>query len=445
MSQINLKRNIAFSTSSQVITMAASFVVNWFLARYLGPEQRGQYVYLFTVNSVVWMLLDLGVSKSMMFTLQHDKADPNKLYSYTLVFFGISLIVSLAVFYFLGDLIMGRQGYRYPVPVLLALAVYIVSFQMFTRLKFIFMGVDLIRDYATLNLLPTVIFMAVLLPVFWLFPAHSRMQNSYLLNVAVMLLIIAAYHFRLAHKLKFRFIWDKLLILHSYTLGFKAFLSEYLMILMTRMDVIILKSLGSFAQLGVYTLAINFLDMINIMANMIGIVLLNQFSAIRDDKASLAILRKIFVVMLLFDFVCIGGMAAIGLPLIKLLYGVQYQDSWLAFIYLIPAIIGLTLGGLFNTFLWSKGFPVFTIIAPAIATLAKIGFARFFIPHYGLFGAAFSSSLAYPLWFILLMVWYFSTHREQKLSSLIVRKVDILQAFDLFATIFSDIKNRNKA
>lgn len=442
MNEINLKRNIAFSTGSQVIIMLASFITNWFLARYLGPEQRGQYVYLFTINSVAWMLLDLGVSKSMMYTLQHDKADPNKLYSYALVFFGFSLVICLALLYFLGDTLLGQQSYRYPKIVLLSLGAYIVSFQMFTRQKYILMGLNHIRDYAALNLLPTVVFIALLLPSFWLFPLGKRMQNSYLLNVGVMLSVILFYHFRLQGKLKFRFIWDKALILRSYGLGFKAFLSEYLMILMTRLDIIILKALGSFAQLGVYTLAINFLDMINIMANMIGIVLLNKFSALQDDAASLQILRKIFVLMLLFDFLCIGGMALIGLPVITFLYGAQYQDSWLAFIYLIPAIIGLTLGGLFNTFLWSKGFPIFTIVAPGLATGLKVILAGLLIPRMGLFGAAISSSVVYPLWFVLLVIWYFGSHKDQKLSGLLIRKSDLKEMKDMAIALFERFTSR---
>jgi len=435
MTQINLKRNIAFSTSSQIITMGASFVVNWFLARYLGPEQRGQYVYLFTVNYVVWMLLDLGVSKSMMFSLQHDNADPKKLYSYALGFFGLSLLVSVGFFHFFGSRVLGQQGYSYAPQVVLALGVYIVTFQMFTRQKFIFIGLNHIKDYAALNMLPSLGFMLVLLPLFWVFPLAYRMEASYLLNVCTILLIVLIYHFRLVKKLNFRFLWDWALILRSYGLGFKAFLSEYMMILMTRMDILILKRLGSFAQLGIYTLAINFLDMINIMANMIGIVLLNKFSALNDDAASLAILRKIFVVMLAFDLICITGMVAIGLPVIRILYGAEYIDAWWTFLYLIPAIIGLTLGGLFNTFLWSKGFPIFTIIAPAVATLVKAILSYFLIPIYGMFGAAISSSIAYLLWFILLVSWYFVAHKQQKINQLLICKEDVTQIKDMLVAL----------
>ena len=126
MNEINLKRNIAFTTSSQVITMFASFVANWYLARFLGPELRGQYVYLFTVNSVVWLLLDMGVSKSLMYSLQRDKADPSALYTMSLIFFSISMLLSFGVFAMFGNKILGSA--TYPPLIVFALSFYIALF-----------------------------------------------------------------------------------------------------------------------------------------------------------------------------------------------------------------------------------------------------------------------------------------------------------------------------
>jgi len=92
-------------------------------------------------------------------------------------------------------------------------------------------------------------------------------------------------------------------------------------IMMTRVDILILKRLGTFAELGVYTLAINFIDIINVTSNMIGVVLLNKFSALNDDAASLAILRKIFVLMIAFNLACITGMLLFGHFIIRPSHG----------------------------------------------------------------------------------------------------------------------------
>lgn len=422
MDEINLKRNIALTTSSQALTMLASFVVNWYLARYLGTELRGQYIYLFTINSVVWLLLDLGVSKSMMYSLQRDKADPSALYSMSLIFFGISLIISIAAFRLFSTQIIGKHSY--PMVVLYALSAYIALFQLHTRQKVISIGLNRIRDYSLLLTLPTLAFMCLILPLFWVFSASFRMQGSYLLYVSTMLAITLIFHFRIARQIKFRFRFDLPLIKRSYGLGFKAFLSEYMAILMTRVDVLLLKRLGSFSDLGIYMLAINFVDIINVTGNMIGVVLLNKFSALNDDHTSLVILRKVFVLMIVFNLICILGMAILGPFVINMLYTNQYIGAYQTFMYMIPAIFGLTLGSLFNTFLWSKGFPIFTIVAPAVTMLIKAIACSILIPIRGYPGAAIASSIAYPLWLLMLFVWYFSTHRGSRFSILVVRKAD---------------------
>jgi O-antigen/teichoic acid export membrane protein len=64
-----------------------------------------------------------------------------------------------------------------------------------------------------------------------------------------------------------------------------------------------------------------------------------------------------------------------------------------------------------------QGFPAFSFIAPAIATVIKVILAKLFIPQFGLYGAAVSSSLVYPLWLLLMLIWYFGKHKDQKPAS----------------------------
>ena len=82
-----------------------------------------------------------------------------------------------------------------------------------------------------------------------------------------MFIVISIFHVRIVKQTSFKFIWDKVLIKSSYIMGSRAFLSEYMLIMMTRVDMLILKHLF-FADLGVYALAINFVDIINVTSNM---------------------------------------------------------------------------------------------------------------------------------------------------------------------------------
>jgi len=432
MTKINLKKNLAFSSSSQVITIVASFVINWFLARTLGPELRGKYVYLFAINSIVWMMLDLGVAKSFTYSIQHDKINPRKLYSYSLAFFSISLLFSIVFFALVYPKLPISRDIIYPKYILIALGIYIVSFQLFTRLKFLFIGLNQIKEYAFISFLPTVAFLFLLLPTYWLIPQGWKMEYAYALNVSTIVICVLIFHFRLTKIIKYKWIIDISLVKHSYALGFKAFLSEYLIILMTRIDQFILKAIGTFSQLGVYTLSVNYVDMINTVCNMFGIVLLTKFSSLSDDNEALLILRKIFILINVINIICILVMVVVGKYFIIYMYGAAYKDAYWSFLLLIPAVFGLTMGALFNTFLWSKGFPIFTIIAPIAPLIIKSLVSYFLIPRFSIFGTAIASSIAYVLWFLILLAWYFSTHPEKKITQLIPHKQDFHDAYILF-------------
>jgi O-antigen/teichoic acid export membrane protein len=155
MSQISLKKNIAWSSVAKIITLIAAFISNWFLSRFLGPELRGQYVYLFTINAIVWSFLDLGVHKTFPFLLQNQKSDIGTLYSFTWLSLLAGLIFTAVVFIFFTPFIMHLTHNVFPAYLLLLLAIYIMGYQYFMRGQFIQLGTNMIREYSLISILPT--------------------------------------------------------------------------------------------------------------------------------------------------------------------------------------------------------------------------------------------------------------------------------------------------
>jgi len=426
LNEISLKKNIAMTSVSKVITIIAAFLVNWFISRFLGPDMRGRYVYLFTLNSIIWLFLDMGVHKTFPYILQNDKTKLNGLYSLSVNTWLISLAVVGILFCFGSHLFSGMLGHQYSPYIILILGIYIVTYQFNVRSQFIQLGMNWMRDYTLLATLPTVIFLLLIVPLFWLMPLAHRMEYSFILNVTVFILCLIMVQWRFRGKLKYQPKHVSPILRETYKLGFRAFISEYLILLMMRVDLIILKALGSFSQIGVYTLAVNFIDMINISCNTVGAVLLVKLSSMDDDHASLAIMRKIFLMIGIVDLVAVLGMVVIGKWFIIYLYGPGYADAYWSFLLMIPAVFGITLGALFNTFIWSKGFPTISIIAPIAPLLIKLGMNYLLIPSYGLFGTSVTSSLSYVLWLIILVSWYFISHKDMSIKELVPRKDDLI-------------------
>ena len=442
MSQINLKKNIALSSISKILTIIAAFVTNWFLARYLGPELRGKYVYLFTLNSIIWMFLDLGVHQSFPYLLQNKKTHLNNLYNVTVLTFIVGLGLVFGLYFLAGDFFYNLLHQDYPRYILLVLGIYIVSFQFYMRTQFLQLGMDYVKEYSIMAFLPVFCFMLLIIPLYSLMPPGQIVEYSFMLNVAVFVFFLFVLQWRFRHAFSLKTPLNKHIIGQSYKLGLRAFVSEYLVLLLMRMDLIILKALGSYAQVGVYTLAVNFVDIINMSCNTIGAVLLVKLSSLNDELAALSIMRRIFLIVSIINIVAILGMAIFGRWFIGTLYGVEYLDAYTAFLLLTPAIFGITFGALFNTFIWSKGFPSISMLAPIAPLLLKLALNYLLVPQYGLFGTSIASSICYVLWFIIMLSWYFIKHPDMKLMLLCPKGEDFKEMANYSAIGLNWLKHR---
>lgn len=116
-------------------------------------------------------------------------------------------------------------------------------------------------------------------------------------------------------------------------------------------------------------------------------------------------LKKVFIFFFLFLSVANLGFVLMGKPLLTLMYGRDFTPVYNTYLWLIPASFGLSFGSLFNTCLWSKGFPLISVILPLLALLLNIGLDIMLIPVMGIGGAAMATSIAYPGWFFSILIY----------------------------------------
>lgn len=85
MSKIDLKKNILTSGSFRALIMITSFFTSFMSARYLGVEIKGVYSYLYTVVGFAWLILDMGVYRSIPYLVRKfpDKLQEVLIYLYS--------------------------------------------------------------------------------------------------------------------------------------------------------------------------------------------------------------------------------------------------------------------------------------------------------------------------------------------------------------------------
>ena len=206
----------------------------------------------------------------------------------------------------------------------------------------------------------------------------------------------------------FRFKWGGRYWLEQiFRVGSRGEVCAVLIFLMLKSDLfLILHFLGE-EEVGVYRVATNFTDMVQRVPNVASLVLLAKIVRGQDStRLSLNIAQGVFA----FALLSAVGLVLGGRPLLSLFFPL-YPDAYAPLVWLLPGMLFLGCGAVFNAKLMGEGYPSITLWAPGVALAANVALNLLLIPKLGLRGAALSTSLAYALWGVLTASYYLRLNR----------------------------------
>ncbi|HNT52934.1 MAG TPA: oligosaccharide flippase family protein [Candidatus Syntrophosphaera sp.] len=430
MAGINLTRNVLVSGTFRVLNMALMFVTSIICTRYLGVELKGQYSYLTTLVGFAWMALDLGISKTYPYYLRKDEGCLSAFYTWSFVVFALAL----AVLGGLGAALLPRLNRLVSFsfsPAGWWIFIALIAFSQLTnQLRMVFLGLDKVKFNAVLQVVGQVAIIALVGLAYFLVPGANRLYAVLLALLGSLLVITLPYLAGYARQLKLSslrpaFLWD------TYKSGVRAFLSSLFILLLIRADIVILKRLTGYSSVGIYSLSAHIVDLLQIAANMVGSLLLVKLADTADELRRWILMRRIFIMFVVFLGVANLVFALIGKPVIRLVYGAAFQGAYYSTLWLIPASFGLSLGSLFNTYLWSKGFPLVSTVVPLLALLLNIGLNFLLIPGMGIAGAALASSICYCLWLAVILLYEQKQSQGRLFAQLVPQREDWSELWQL--------------
>jgi O-antigen/teichoic acid export membrane protein len=411
------------SGSFRVLNMAIMFFTSVLSTRYLGVELKGQYSYLSTLVAFSWMALDLGLNKTYSFLLRKNGKSLNTLFTWSYILFAVELVIigSLgAIFLSKLNILLSFDFSYYGWAIFVAL---ILVSQLMNQIQMIFLGLDKVMAKSMLSLSYHVVTI-ILIGVAFLFFQDSNRLYAVLLSMligAVAAIILSSWKYFQRFNLKslnLPFLWN------SYKMGIRVFLSSLFITMLLRVDIFILKHLTDYYNVGIYSLSAHIIDMLQIGSNLVGSLLLVKLADTDDIEIKWVLLKRIFMLFFVFLGLANLGFVLVGKPIIMGLYGSAFKDSYYATLWLIPASFGLSFGSLFNTYLWSKGFPLVSTIIPFFVLISNIILNYILIPLMGISGAALASSISYCLWFIVILLFEQNLSQGRMLKYLVPHRQD---------------------
>jgi len=438
MGEINLKRNILVTGGFRIAIMLVIFITSWISTRFLGATLKGQYSYLITLVGFIWLVLDLGIHKTYPYLLRKEPEQAGNLFTWAFLLF-LGEVVLLGI---LGTLFLPQWskllGYEFNLLSIWLLIGLIALNHIFNLMQMFYLGLDRIKENSLGQFFNQVIMLILVLVAVVFARELNRLQYILIASNLTMLIVVMGYGWNYLRSGIPKAL-SPMKMISYYPMGFRVFLSSLFITLLLRADVVIIKQIMGYQSVGIYSLAAHMVDMMQLASNVVGGLLLVKLADTEDEIKRWVLMKQVFILFVMLLGAANLAFVVLGSPLITIFYGKEFSATYNAYLWLIPASFGLSLGSLFNTYLWSKGFPMISVILPFLALLSNIILNYLLIPVMGIAGAGLASSISYCLWFILIVIYEQKLSGNRMLKYMMPKAEDIVMVWDTMSQFLNGL------
>ena len=403
-----MNAQIVLTIGVRVLRIGLGLMSSLITARALGPAGRGEFFYVVTLAALVVQFGNLGLHASNTFYVARDERLLPRLMSNSA---WSAIVVGLlgGALVALGARAVGALANELVlfVPVLAAASLlYLLGTNLLvgTRRIALYNAFELgANGFVVLALSLAAVLGAGVAG----FVAMST--AGWLVASAVLVAVLA----RVA-RARWRFSRD--VFLSSVRYGGRAYIVSLLGFLVLRSNVFLLERLSGSAQLGQYSVAAQVGDVLAILPSSVALVLFP--SLVREREGSWGrTLRTAAAVAGVSAAACIvTGLFA--RPLIRILFGADFDASADALLVLLPGAIALAIVTVLSQFLAALAFPTELIAAWGAAVILVLAAGAVLIPMLGGVGAAAALSLCYVSLLVLVSLIGYA-HRNDTGSALL--------------------------
>lgn len=382
--------------SSKAFTAFTVMLLMIIIARSFGTVGSGVLSMILLVPGLAFSFGNLGVDNSNIYFLANKQSDPRKILSNTIIqslVMSVLMILIFLLFFFMYPGIIGDLN-----PIYFYISLLIVPIFFIERfLQSILIGLQDFNLFGKpLIVTKTII---LLLVAFSIFVLKSSLLFTTLLFAISLSILPFWYLFVLIKKYGFSFSFDMTLFKRNFLFSLKSYVIALFCFLILRADIYILNIYRGVSEVGIYSVATNFFDAINLITASIALVLFPQMSS--NIKDGYKILRFGLKLTSIFVIPAILVVAIFAKPLILLIFGPSFISAIYPFVFLSIALVFWSLTVIINQYFSSIGIPFYLMFVWLLGLVLNIVLNIIYIPKYGMVAASISSLIAYFVLFVL--------------------------------------------
>lgn len=418
------KRSTTFSIITTLITkfilLFGGFIISILLARLLGPEGKGIITAIFVFPLLIISLADMGIRQSTAYFIGKNKHKLSDIISSVAFLWVLTSIISVFIvfiYYLLGP----SNQYSWIVLLVAMCSVPLKLIEQYA--KGVMLGQDQISTINLSQLLRLITNFIFVIMLVWLFDLGILGAAIVQVLMAFVVAIYYLYKIMKVDKVKFKPVGEipKLLFFR----GFSFALALFIINLNYKIDIMILDVLVTPKEIGLYSVGVNFAELMLEIPSAVGMVLFaksttskNQFTSI---QRATSILRTVMPLMLLSSI----AIAVMAPMVIRLLYGEDFAEAGNYLRILLPGILFITISKTLHPELSGRGFPLFALRIFIITLILNVILNFILIPEYGAYGAAYASSISYIIAGLGFAVIYSKKEKINLRDILLLKKEDV--------------------
>ena len=420
----SLKKSGLITFLTQVSVFIFGFATSIILARVLGPEDRGIYALIILIPAVMGLLGTLGMEIANTYFSANKKYKLSDIVSNSLVSSIVLGLIIILLFWvasttnaFQEFLIANNITFFY-----LWLAVFTVPIVLLSAFfNRILLGREEIVKFNSVGISKS-IFQLGLVFVFLIVLDQGVFGAvlAYIVTTVCVALLVTLFIKKL-NRINFSINFG--LLKESLRYGGKGYLGNVAQFLNYRLDMLLVAYFLNVTAVGHYTIAVGIAERLWMIPGSIGTVLFPRVSAIGDTQAnqltSKASRHTLFIVFILSIVLIV-----LAKPLILILFEISFLPSVEPLMILLPGIVALSFAKVLTSDLAGRGTPEFGTYASIVSLAVNIPLNLYFIPKWGISGAAFASSIAYILATLIIVAAFIKISEKSWFDILLINKQD---------------------
>ncbi len=222
--------------------------------------------------------------------------------------------------------------------------------------------------------------------------------------------------------------------------SFPSYLANMTQFLNYRLDIFFVSYFIGIKGVGLYSLAVGIAQLLWLVSGATSQVLFPNVAASTDILIAQQRTARIARLSLWMSIILAVGVALSGNTLLPLVFGIAFDESVPALMWLLPGVTIFSVANVIGSYLAGIGKPHLNFAVALIGLIATIIFDFILIPWFGIVGAAMASSISY-LTTTLAIVVIFARETKISIIKILIITTDDIQL--IFSTIQKTLRDRH--